>query len=608
MRKIRTGELLYKFRKERGIDSKILCKGLCDVSLLTAFRSGKKKPHTLLFYFLIQRMGVSVEDFVIMVTPEEYEYYAWKEKTMQALEKEEWNVLEELLQEETMPKLNNYINLQNQHSYYLKAIVEVKKYENYKNAFGYLKFAIEQTIPNMFHITKDSILLGSMELHLLILYLYYGRMANALDEESAEILFEELEQYITDSFIEDNERVKVYPKMIVTWISIAQDTLTINKKIRLCEKALNLLISTKTMHDITGLLDIYTKLLLEKEDKRFLFYKKQQEVFEQVFEQAGEKTEFCPELLTGRKLKLFFIPEYLYSNRMRKGLTQAKLSEGICEPETYSRIETGKYPPKKKNLEALMEKLHIGWSYYRGELVTDKLSVYRLLKKEKLINVEEEWEKRLTILQELETELDMEIVENYQYIEEARNMIRYWLGQISAEEAYQRELELLLLTNKIYEQYNYVVYYSQKELEIIAQMAKLLRKQQKYEEGIGLLEKILENRKKSPVDIKYQWNGYDFILRILAGLYFSVGRYEEALKITKNVYDVNIKTRDSGNLPAMLDAMADDLEHMGKQYSEEYKKLYRQTYYVAEFYGFAKIKLFAKKYYEENFDRDIVWY
>ncbi len=351
------------------------------------------------------------------------------------------------MQEQTIPKLKNYLNLQNQHSYYLKAIVEVKKYENYKNAFGYLKFAIEQTIPDIFNITKDSILLGITELHLLILYLYYGRMANTLDEESAEVLFEKLEQYISDGFMEDNERVKIYPKLIVAWIIVAEDTLTRNKKIRLCEKALNLLVSTKTMHDITELLSIYTNLLLEKGDEKVAFYKKQQEVFLQLFEQAEEETEFRPELLTGRMLKLFLIPEYLYSNRMRKGLTQAKLSEGVCEPETYSRIETGKYPPKKKNLEALTEKLDIGWSYYRGELVTDKLSVYRLLKEERIIHVEEEWEKCLDILQELENALDMEEIENYQYIEETKNMIRYRLGQISAEEAYKRELELLLLEN-----------------------------------------------------------------------------------------------------------------------------------------------------------------
>ena len=608
MRKIRTGELLYKFRKERGINSQILCEGVCDVSLLTAFRSGKKNPNILLFYFFLQRMGISVEDFMVMVTPEEYEYYEWKGKTMQALEKQDWDLLEELLQEEIKPKLKNYRNLQRQYYYYIKGVLEAKKYKNYENATKYLKLSAEQTISNIFGIAKESILLGSTELHIVMLYLYYGKIAKVLDKELVEILFEKLEQYISDGFMEDNERVKIYPKLIVAWIIVAEDTLTRNKKIRLCEKALNLLVSTKTMHDITGLLDIFTKLLLEKRDKRLAFYKKQQEVFLQVFEQAGEKTEFRPELLTGRRLKLFFIPEYLYSGRMRKGLTQEKLSEGICEPETYSRIETGKYPPKKKNLEALTEKLDIGWSYYRGELVTDKLSVYRLLKEEKLINVEEEWEKRLTILQELEKELDMNVVENYQYIEEAKNMTQYDLGEISIEEAYQKELKLLLLTNEIYEQYSYVVYYSQKELEIIGQMAQLLRKQGKYKEGIVLLEKILENRKKSPVDIKYQWNGYDFILRILASLYFAVGRYEDDFKITKDVYDINIRTRDSGNLPEMLDAMADDLEHMGERYSQEYKKLYRQTYYIADFYGFSKVKTFTKKYYEENFEKDIVWY
>ena len=46
---------------------------------------------------------------------------------------------------------------------------------------------------------------------------------------------------------------------------------------------------------------------------------------------------------------LFLIPEILLSARVEKGFSQEEASEGICTPETYSRIETGKRSPSLKN-------------------------------------------------------------------------------------------------------------------------------------------------------------------------------------------------------------------------------------------------------------------
>ena len=50
------------------------------------------------------------------------------------------------------------------------------------------------------------------------------------------------------------------------------------------------------------------------------------------------------------------------------------------------------------------------------------------------------------------------------------------------------------------------------------------------------------------------------------------------------------------------------LEHKGKQHSMEYQKLYRYTYYVADFFAIDYAIRFAKKYYEENFNSEMVWY
>ncbi|MFR3229717.1 MAG: helix-turn-helix domain-containing protein [Mediterraneibacter gnavus] len=43
---------------------------------------------------------------------------------------------------------------------------------------------------------------------------------------------------------------------------------------------------------------------------------------------------------------LFLIPEILLSARVEQGFSQEEASEGICTPETYSRIETGKTKSK----------------------------------------------------------------------------------------------------------------------------------------------------------------------------------------------------------------------------------------------------------------------
>ena len=95
---------------------------------------------------------------------------------------------------------------------------------------------------------------------------------------------------------------------------------------------------------------------------------------------------------------------------------------------------------------------------------------------------------------------------------------------------------------------------------------------------------------------------------MLSGLYFEIEQYEKSLEIVEYVFKINMKIRDGGNLPTILDGIADNLEHMGERYSEKYKQLYRQTYYIASFYGVKDVEYLAKKYYENNFEQNYVWY
>ena len=151
-------------------------------------------------------------------------------------------------------------------------------------------------------------------------------------------------------------------------------------------------------------------------------------------------------------------------------------------------------------------------------------------------------------------------------------------------------------------------YYTQTELELMAYMGQVLRFQKKYDEGIALLESVIYNQTQSRVAWIYQWNGLDFVLRVLGGLYFAVGKYEDSNTMKEYAHFTNMQLLEACNLPQTLDAIADNLEHISKRYSEKYKELYRQTYYVADFFACTDIISFTDNYYKENFDADIKWY
>ena len=304
---------------------------------------------------------------------------------------------------------------------------------------------------------------------------------------------------------------------------------------------------------------------------------------------------------------LFLISEYLCSERTARGWTQQKISEGICEPETYSRIETGKHAPVKSSMYQFAEKLDIPWCYYRGEIVFSSLSAYRIYKKVRRYSNRGLIEDSLYWLERLEDMLDMTIPVNIQYVEHEKIIALYAMGKVNVKEAYRRCEELLLLTTELPDEERFR-YYTQLELEIIGFIGNLLYKQKRYEDGIEFLEKVLKNQKKSRIVWNYQWRGLDYPMRIWGDLYFGATRYEEANAIEFYVMKKCLGRHEAISLPHALDGIADNYEHMGEQYRDIYKKFYRQTYYAAHFFKFEKEMRFIKKYYEENFDREIKWY
>ena len=417
-----------------------------------------------------------------------------------------------------------------------------------------------------------------------------------------------MEQHLYHSKADINEKAKCYPKLICIGLHLFQNSWRERERMELCKKAIDMLRENYSFHDITELLRLYLPLLKQRESREYGFYKKQYEVFCDLLQSEGFSIDFQPECLNRSKRKLYILNEYLLAKRTEKGMTQDQLSDGVCAPETYSRIETGTRTPKPKNMRALAEKLEIGWCYYRGELDTCDRKAFELRTKQRIADIEGRKYDSLDLLDDLESCLDMDSVVNYQYITLCRSVARYRLKKLSVDETCSILEDLLLLTQSVDMNTSQMVYYSQLELEIVAHWAQILREHGKYQEGIQLCETVIQQLQHSAVGVEQQWNGFSFVFRVLSCLYFAKGEYETSIKVAEYVKHENIKRRDGASISVTLDMIADDLEHMGEQYSQEYQKLYRYTYYIAEFFGIEGVMDGAKRYYEEKFDKEMVWY
>ena len=273
MLKITLGEMLKRFRIEKGLEAGQVCKGLCSNTLMSHFEQGRKVPDTLLFQYMMERMGVSPELFSVMVSREEYEYYVWKEKVSGAIVEREVAKLEELLASKIAKTTYCNSKLEKQFLLYATALhFGINK--KYSEAFEMLERAVKETIPNMEEIGNGKVLLSAMELHMLMLYLYYGVLAKKTDIHRGMVLFNLLEKYVVNENLELILRAKIYPKLCCVGIELFDSIMEAEQQRALCEKSVELMVQDMSFHEITNVLRLYIPLLEKNKNSKVNFYKK----------------------------------------------------------------------------------------------------------------------------------------------------------------------------------------------------------------------------------------------------------------------------------------------------------------------------------------------
>ncbi|MBO5485652.1 MAG: hypothetical protein J5988_01800, partial [Eubacterium sp.] len=241
MRKIKTGSMLCQIREQKKISQKKLCAGVCSVATLSKYECGERTPDGLLFFFFMQRMGMAPDDFAVMLSDEEFQYYKWKEAIFTAIQSGEWARVEELFHSMEAENRDCNSKIQNQFYFYVSAVYAEKIEKNQKKAIQFLEKAVRETVPDFLESRLTEYQLSTMEIGLMAIYFYKGGQQNFI--ESNEIYRNQysLLSYVRKEIYDKREASRLIPGIACVLLRCCGNQMNVWERLEIEEEAVELL-------------------------------------------------------------------------------------------------------------------------------------------------------------------------------------------------------------------------------------------------------------------------------------------------------------------------------------------------------------------------------
>lgn len=284
-----------------------------------------------------------------------------------------------------------------------------------------------------------------------------------------------------------------------------------------------------------------------------------------------------------RNLKELFIGEIIKIRRKELGLTQEELCEGICEPSTISRLESGKHVPTKNKLDALLQRLDLPGDRYYALLSKNELEISNLQSKIISCDVSNNKREGLQYLEKLE---ELVLDDDHlmkQFILRSKIALGYLkegkICRYTFEERKNILFEAIYLTVPKFdiEEIN-DNFYTVEEIKIINQIALNYSDAGQNKTAIDIYNQLLKYIKKHLMNLK-ESNGLLILIayNYSRSLYFEK-RYEESIDIANLGLETSIQERCSSYLGGFLSVLGHAFYVEGKL--EESKKYFYQSFYI----------------------------
>ena len=291
-----------------------------------------------------------------------------------------------------------------------------------------------------------------------------------------------------------------------------------------------------------------------------------------------------------------FIGETIYQKRLEQGMTQEKLCEGLCDPSTLSRIESGKQAPCRNVAKVLLLRLNVPPDRYYTYLTASEAEAEALqteidscASRFRQSLGEKRRQARLDALERLDKlETITEAGDNItrQYILAARAS----LGTESGPYGFKTKLDMLLkairltvpgfdaeaLAGRLY---------SIDEAEIISQIAGAYSDAGQHEKAAGLFNQLLTYVRERDQDVTHPSRQLSPATLNYARELCLAGRYQEALETAELGRQTCLNYGFCQALPGLLAVMAECRCALGDR--EQGRELFCQAYYLYKETGHA---------------------
>lgn len=307
-------------------------------------------------------------------------------------------------------------------------------------------------------------------------------------------------------------------------------------------------------------------------------------------------------------MKKLFIGEVIRKRRMELGLKQYELCEGICEPVTMSRLETGKQTPSYNKLKTILQRLGLPDDQCYMLLSKNEMLISDLVTEITSCNVLKDSERGLPKIEELEKIVEPDDTLTRQFILRSKVLLgKRENGQIipyTYEEKLDMLFEAIRLTAPNFDiDAIYEGLYSIDEVKVINQIALVYSNCGENKKAIDIYYQLLKYIKKHFQNILQSGGLLPLVAFNYARELDLAGRYAEAIEIAETGWQACVQYGQYRTLPSTISIMAECYHFLNQD--EKSKKYYKQAFYLFEAInnerGIEIITSETKKYFGDDF-------
>ena len=403
------GLLLGRIREVHNISLQKISQGICELSVLAKFETGKRSMEKFAFEALYQRMGKYSGRFETVLDNDEYDLILQRWRISDCIDEGRFDEAKVMIAsyKETVKDNNlhlqyiNFIECEIMHKTDVSLELRIKKLEE-ALAYTYPKFSEKDMRDNYY---------SRIEFYIIAQYARYMQLSG--DKERAARIFNLIIEII-EGDIYDRSEMEMHYRHVGFWLmEYYMDKKAYEVALQIGEKTLRRIKSggfvsllTETLENIS-ICKEYMGEDVSRERSHIEVLKRFMSEYE-----IPTKEQYFPRYIEER---VYNVNDIIRQRRIMKGLTQEEILGEGCSRRTINRIENNKATTQKKTRQFLLNKLNFPENKYIAAVDTHDYTAFMLYNKIRDLFDKGEYLKAEEILRHMEKKYKLDTVNSKQF-------------------------------------------------------------------------------------------------------------------------------------------------------------------------------------------------